>query len=354
VHDFEDEWQIYDDRKKSYIPYIDERHNQFASHTVFFEIDNYRGYKLLFYAENDNYLFINGSLRRKVAAKQWIEMSVDSLYNVYKQPLVYLTMYGTTQLNEKKIQIGYQKVLGQKAIVLSTSLLTAKPRESSTPLNYLVFTSTLVLLIFVFLFNNYNRAIEHLYNFRNLIAGLTREHSFLVNRPLSGMNLLFVGFLSILISFIFVLLRTKDINPFGNIFILSAGNSMWVHFNNFVRVGFLVFGLMLLKYFYINFIGGIFGISKATNLHFFKIVQASLIFFSIIFLFSVWLFSSQPLLSINFVFLLLIPLTIFYFLRTVLIFFMIKENITIKNLYLFSYLCIVEIVPVVIGVRFAS
>jgi hypothetical protein len=51
--------------------------------------------------------------------------------------------------------------------------------------------------------------------------------------------------------------------------------------------------------------------------------------------------------------LLLAPLIAFYTARLVLLYLVIRSIEPIKNLYLFSYLCIVELIPLIIGLRFA-
>ncbi|MFC0184764.1 hypothetical protein ACFFJX_20520 [Pseudarcicella hirudinis] len=62
---------------------------------------------------------------------------------------------------------------------------------------------------------------------------------------------------------------------------------------------------------------------------------------------------SYPFILQNFEKYLLIPVVIFFILRLLLIYFTINKLTSLKNLYLFSYLCIVELIPVIIGIRFA-
>jgi hypothetical protein len=50
---------------------------------------------------------------------------------------------------------------------------------------------------------------------------------------------------------------------------------------------------------------------------------------------------------------LLVPLIAFYTARLALLYLVIRSTEPIKNLYLFSYLCIVELIPLIIGLRFA-
>ncbi len=49
---------------------------------------------------------------------------------------------------------------------------------------------------------------------------------------------------------------------------------------------------------------------------------------------------------------LLFPLIGFYTARVALLYVVIRASESIKNLYLFSYLCIVELIPLIIGLRF--
>lgn len=354
VHDYHDDWQVYDDRMKSYIPYISEKHLGYPSHTVFCDIQSNRGYNILVYAQKaDNFLFINGSLRQKIPVGKWIVLSVDSLYRAYEQPIIYITLYGSNDIDDKKLMLGYKRSLNQKPIVLAESGITAKPRTPTPYRNYIVLVSMFILVFFSYLSNSYIRAFQRYFNLKDLFNTFIREQSSLINKPLNRMNVMFLILLSLIISLFYMLLQSKGIHIFGGRTILQEGDTLGVLLSNYFRISLAVFVIMVMKYFFIGLVGQLFNLEKIVDLHYFKIVQASSLFYSALVLVLSILFMQYLPNDFNWQVYLFTPIVAFYFIRIFILYFTIIRSIPKQSLYLISYLCIVEILPVILGIRFA-
>lgn len=354
VHDYHDDWQVYNDRMKAYIPYISEQHLGYPSHTVFCDIQSNRGYNILVYAQKaDNFLFINGSLRQKIPVGKWIVLSVDSLYRAYEQPTIYITLYGSNNIEDKKLMLGYKRSLNQKPIVLAESGITAKPRTPTPYRNYIVLVSMFILVFFSYLSNSYIRAFQRYFNFKDLFNTIVREQSFLINKPLNRMNVMFIILLSLIISLFYMLLQSKGIHVFGGRTILQEGDTLGVLLSNYFRISLAVFVIMVMKYFFIGLVGQLFNLEKVVDLHYFKIIQASSLFYSALVIVLLVLFMGYFPHDFNWQVYLFAPIVAFYLIRFFILYFTIIRSIPIQSLYLISYLCIVEILPVILGVRFA-
>jgi hypothetical protein len=354
VHDYHDDWQVYNDRMKAYIPYIVEQHLAYPSHTLFCDIQSNRGYNLLVYSKKaDNFLFINGSLRQKIPVGKWIVLNVDSLYRVYEQPTIYITLYGSNSIDDKTLLLGYKRSLGQKPIVLSESGISAKPRKPAPYRNYIVMVSMFILVMFSYLSNSYVRAFQRYYNVRDLLNTLVREQSFLINKPLSRMNIMFVILLSLIMGLFYMLLQSKGIYIFGGRTILQEGETLGVLLSNYFRIGLAVFVILIIKYVFISLIGQLFNLEKVVDLHYFKIIQSSIIFYTALVLVLLILFMDYFPHDFNWQVYLFAPVVIFYVIRFFILYFTINRSVPIQSLYLISYLCIVELLPVILGIRFA-
>lgn len=354
VHDYHDDWQVYNDRMKAYIPYISEQHLGYPSHTVFCDIQSNRGYNILVYAQKaDNFLFINGSLRQKIPVGKWIVLSVDSLYRAYEQPTIYITLYGSNNIEDKKLMLGYKRSLNQKPIVLAESGITAKPRTPTPYRNYIVLVSMFILVFFSYLSNSYIRAFQRYFNFKDLFNTFVREQSFLINKPLNRMNVMFIILLSLIISLFYMLLQSKGIHVFGGRAILQEGDTLGVLLSNYFRISLAVFVILVMKYFFIGLVGQLFNLEKVVDLHYFKIIQASSLFYSALVLVLLVLFMGYFPHDFNWQVYLFTPIVVFYLIRFFILYFTIIRSIPIQSLYLISYLCIVEILPVILGIRFA-
>jgi hypothetical protein len=65
-----------------------------------------------------------GSAAWRIPVGKWIVLSVDSLYRAYEQPIIYITLYGSNDIDDKKLMLGYKRSLNQKPIVLAESGIT--------------------------------------------------------------------------------------------------------------------------------------------------------------------------------------------------------------------------------------
>ncbi len=97
--------------------------------------------------------------------------------------------------------------------------------------------------------------------------------------------------------------------------------------------------------------GKLFNIKKIVDIHYFKIIQTTIYYFSIVLVLLLIGFNIHIKIVVEFKYLFTIVLIIFYLLRTLLIYFTINRVGNIKTLYLISYLCIVEVFPIVLGIR---
>ncbi|RFS17507.1 DUF4271 domain-containing protein [Emticicia sp. C21] len=354
VHDYHDDWQVYSDRMKAYVPYIAEQHVNYPSHTVFCDIESNRGYSLLVHAQKeDNFLFINGSLRQKIPSNQWIVLNIDSLYKVYEQPQIYITLYGSPNIEDKKLYLGHKRQLNQKPIVLAESSIKAQPRTPTPYKNYFVLVSMFILVVFTYLSNSYVRAFERYYNLRDLFNTLVRDQSFLINKPLSRMNIMFIVMLAMIMSFFCMLLQSKGIYVFGARTFLQEGETLGVLASNYFRICLAVFMALIFKYFFISLIGQLFNLEKVVDLHYFKIIQSSIIFYTFLVLALLVLFLEYFPVDFNWTAYLFTPIILFYLIRFLILYFTINRSVPIQSLYLISYLCIVELLPIILGIRFA-
>jgi hypothetical protein len=354
VHDFRDDWQVYDDRLKAYVPYIFEQHLNYPAHTAIIDLESNRNYYLLVNAKSDdNFLFIDGSLRQKVSKGKWLVLNIDSLYNVYHKQNIYVTLYGSRNIDDKSIEIGHIKQLNQKPIQLAAEKLSAKPRASQPFKNYFIIISVFILVIFSYLSNSYVRAFQRYYSIKDLFDTLIREQSFLINKPLSRMSIMFVIMLSMIIGLLYMFLQSRGVYLFGGRLILQEGETVGVLFSNYIRITLVIFGFMVLKYFFISMVGQLFNLEKVVDIHYFKIIQASIIFYTLLVGVLLIFFTGYVSKDVDWTFYLSFPMIAFYLLRILILYFTINRSLPIQSLYLISYLCIVELLPIVLGMRFA-
>ncbi len=352
IHNFRDDFQVYDEAAKAYIPYIVEQHGGETALSTYVDLESNRHYSLLVSARQDGYLFINAALKRKLRAGTWQVLSIDSLFRVYRRPEIFLTIYGAPGLDDKQVFIGYPKSATQKQVILRDDNLSVRPRPQTIYGNFLSLCLLFLLATHAFLFTFYHRAFQRFYSLRDLFSLRAQEESFLINRPLSSTNTLFALNLGFVIGYLIVFVQSRNLDVFASRTLLLGDQHMGWLIGEFFLVSGLAFLSMMGKYVLLEVMGGLYKLQDIIHVHYFKILQSSLLFFTILALFLATIAHNVPTVtwSSN---VLLIPLIAFYVARLMLLYMVIRSLESIKNLYLFSYLCIVELIPLIIGLRFA-
>lgn len=354
VKDLTQDWLIYDQREKEYVPYVAEQHNTQLSINTIVDIESNRHYELLIYVEKNNYLFFNNSLKRNLMGGQWYVLSIDSLYKVYHSHHLMITLYGTPGQVGKTILIGHKKAAVEKLITIEEeSFLNLHPKNDSKISNFFILGMLLLLAFAAFLYNSYSRAFERIYSLPDLFQVDVRDESFLINKPFSRVNLLFVVLLCLELGYLYIFTQDKQYNLFSSKELILSGQSLFDTWINYIKVVVLCLALMVAKYIGLYILSTLYKLEGIANIHYFKILQSSLLFYSTL----LFLASFSSFYVVDWAILvrsmLLIPSIIFYVLRVIIIFFTISRSTTVKSLYLISYLCIVELIPLIIGVRYA-
>jgi len=354
VRDLSQEWLVYSQNEKEYVPYVPEQHNTQLAINTLIDLESNRNYELLIYVEKENYLFFNGSLQDNLQAGTWRIMRIDSLYKIYRRPQLMITIYGTLGQVGKTVLIGHRKDTIEKRITIEEeSFLQLKPRETTAISNFFVLGMLFLIAFAAFLHNGHPRAFAYFYNIADLFQVKIRDDSFLINKPFSRTNLLFVGLLSFQLGYLYLFSQDKQYNLFSSKELLLTGQTLFDTWINYFKIVFISFIFLILKFMSLYILGVLYRLQGVANIHYFKIIQSSLLFYTGIVLMasfaSLYVFDWSSLVRQ----MIIIPGIIFYILRVVLLFFTISNTTTIKSLYLISYLCIVELIPLIIGVRYA-
>lgn len=353
IHDFEKDWIEYDQSLKVFTPFIAENGNSKKAYSLQINFNDYPGAYLLIKTETEgNFLFFDNSLKKTLKKDQWVVFKLYDLVNELKKSENTLSIYGTGNPENNKVFIGYPSTAVSNKQEKSTSTyLDLFPRNNSLFNSGLVLVFLINIIMLSFISNNYSKAFRKYYSFKDLTSFIPKENSFLINKPMDRPNMMFVILLSIISGFIIIISQTNGLNLFKENFLFQTGDTFGITTTNFFKISLLVFISFLLKFFYLNLIGKLFNIEKVIDIHFFKIIQSSLYFFSAALIALLICFNSYIDLKDNFKAVFSISLVIFYILRSILIYFTINRSGNIKTLYLISYLCIVEGFPIVLGLR---
>ena len=351
VHDIQADLLVYDEAFKTYVPYIAEQHAGEQALSAYVDVESNRRYKLLLQSQADGFLFIEAALRRKCPAGQWLVLDLDSLFQVYKKPQLFITLYGAAGASNWQAYIGHPRSAAGQTIRLNDDLLSVRPRDFSGFISFFSAGLLFLLAVHAFLISFFRRAFQTFYNPLNLITTDPADDSFLINRPLGRVSLAFALALSFSMAFLFMYVQHANINLFGAATLLPHEMGFGVIVLSYGVISSLIFLSLLGKYVFIAAVGSLYKFDSIVNLHYFRVLQSSLLFITSLVIAIAAINPHSALdLPVSYV---LLPFIGFYLLRLVWLYVTLADRLPVKNLYLFSYLCIVELIPLVVGVRFA-
>ncbi len=352
VHDFTDDWQVFDPVANVYVPYLPELYAEEPAVSAFVDLESNRGYRLLIQSDKDGYLFFDAALRGKLPAGVWQSLSIDSLFRQYRKPQLFVTLYGGSGAIGKRLIIGHAKPPGRPAVVLTEDDLSVRPVPRSAYSDFLGLGLLFLLASGALLIAANRRAFRRFFDIRDLLTLRVRDEAFLISKPFSGISLLFVLHLSFLLAYLLLYAQSQGIDLFRVKALLPLEPDLLALLLGFVGLSIIMFLLLIGKYFVLFAFGQLYRADNVPNIHFFKGIQSSLLFFTTLVLLSAiitsnvgdtsWVWTSVA-----------VPVSLFYLARLALLYLTITGLSPLKNLYLISYLCLVELIPLIVGLRFA-
>jgi hypothetical protein len=355
IYDYHNDWLVYSNQYKNYVPYSQGINESVRSVSLNIDILKNRRYFLLLRTESEGYLFLNGALQRKLQPEQWLRLNVDSLYKSFKNEELLLTIYGSAGISDKHLLLCNQKRKNTAGVVEQTAstLINIKPIQFSPFTNFAVLALLLILMLNAWIFNTNPQAFVRLINPLEYFNNNPRDQLSKINKPYSNSIIFFVIIDAMLMGFLLVFFTSNELNLFSVVNILSEQANTIQFLRDFLLLSLIFFLLMYGKFILMSVVGNMLNLDKLVDTLFLKIIQSSYFFYATLFIIifalgfsnTSWLVPLRPYI--------LFPFLIFYTARFISLYVVTKPSSSFINLYLFSYLCVIEIIPLIIGIKFA-
>jgi len=351
------EWLMYDHDEEVYVPFRYDADKEFQTFTLHLDLLRFpRASLLVRTPPKAANIFVDNALERVSKKQEWLVYNLDSLRRVTRKEKIYFSFFTASAPSEVVAYIGFPSgnpvgvSVQEETSVREVVRLT--PRSVSRFNSGVAIAFVLSLVVMSFVSNNYFRVYGKYYSLREVLSTRVKEDLFMIGKPLDRPSLLFVILLSVVLGFLILMLQFGGLSLIEGSFLFQSGNTVAVHTVNFLKLCLLVFIIFVLKFFFLNIMGKLFNLGKVTDLHYFKVIQCSLFFYSLLLLLVLIMYNTYIPLPENIDNYLFILLMVFYSWRGLLIYFTINRESNVKFLYLFSYLCIAEALPVILGMRF--
>ena len=346
VKNLDKEWLVYDTQEQLYLPvFKDEPIN---SNTLHLKIDGseYKGYFLNLKLPAKSSILTNNEILAYNDHQHQYYWSIDSLKEIYKSEL-FLTIFNP-QLKIMKEEVSVNILnLVENNTLSDNNIFQPLVRTGDFFQEFFVIAIILILLIFILIRNLYPKTAAFYYNISKALTTTTRDEQTTRMNLAEGNNLMVLILHSLIVSFVFVIIlsfydievRLVQIGLFGETFL------------SWLKIAGIVLILLIAKYLMVTFLANLFGLNFFANRHFFEFIRLSKIFYGIVILLMILFYLGFQFTSYFIVKFILYSIIFFIVIRTLVLFNKFIRTSSFTNLYLFSYLCGTEIIPLLIGFK---
>ena len=352
IVDLTEDWYFYNEKSNNFVPFIEDISPETPILTAFVNTKKYKHFALVAKSVSPNsYLFINGRFYTQLKEGEWLTIPIANINS--NGQLMTVSFYGSINPASKELFIGtLVDNASESTGIVRENFLKMKTRIPFPNLNGFISLFLILILFGTLLSNNNPKAFNEYFNFKDIFISKVRDTRYLVSKPLNQTNLVYLSLLAFVLSLLYLLMTSIGVHLFQKQIIAFGIQENVSFFVLFLKAFMISFVIYLAKYFLLNITGGLFGIGKTVNIHYYKIKQYSLLFLSIAIFIFYAIILAFPVLD-NFRQLLISASCLYFGVRTVLIYINILKSSDIQSQYLFAYLCVVEIIPIIIGIKFA-
>ena len=341
IQDLQSEWLTID-AQNHYIPFVVSQEPR-TTIGVSLDLVQYAGNQLRCCVPKNSAVLIDQQIIARPTYDRCFNLNIDSLYRVYGQKSVLLTVYQP------------QKALSEIHLsITSASPSTTFPenqikeRADTAKGDFFVIGLIALLVIYAVLINQYPKTFKTIYNLPGMLSFRMREKDMRI-RLINEAHILFLVQHCLLVAFLLIMLVASSpassmAIPYINLspHTVSAFLLLWV------ELGVIVFATVWVKYVLIMLFGSLFRLRYLKNFHMFDFMRMSLIFWLTIFFLVICTYQNVNVTDAFYSKILTYLFIIFAVARIIILYLRLLKNAQFRNMYLFSYICTAEIIPLLV------
>jgi hypothetical protein len=346
INDLRDDWLIFDSKHYAYVPFVGTSLESTPSLSFPLNMERYKHYKLFVLAPSGTSVFFNQQLIAYEGTGEGLLFDVDSLRENYASEMLLVTLYNPGFNDEGQVvtsivRIQNQEYIHPTALADPAQLLR---RSTSAFSDFFVFGIIILLTLYAIIVNAFNKKLLGFYNLGRAFSFNFREEATFKGKIFDSANLPILIVHSFLISFVAItVIMSMDTTKL-------AINNFRGALAHWALLALAVFVLFILKYWLLAMVGSLFKL-PLVNRHYLEYIRLSKIFFAILFLLFVLLYMGFNFDIHQISPIILKVLVLFFILRVFILYFKFIRSSSFNNLYLFSYLCSTEVLPMVVGLK---
>jgi hypothetical protein len=332
-------------KNNSYIPFIENSNEQ--SPVISFKVDlkQYQGLLFKCCLPKGSTILINQKIVDYQENSSCILYELDSLYKQYKLPSVWVSIYNSHR--------AYPQILTQLVEKKNENIGNNLPmvRSSAEIQNFFAAGLIVLLLFYAILSHRFPKVFKNYHSFRNISSLNLQEDMYTRIKLLNSTNLMFLLHYGLLVAYLIIIFAYS-----ANVLEIRLPGYPLDSFSDFfavwIKVALLVIGVFALKYVMVAAVGALFQLSRIVQHHILDYFRMSLTYGVILFTILVFTYLGLGKNYTIYYNIFVYSVVVFTLLRVFLLYHRLFDISSFRNIYLFSYICTSEILPLFIGFKF--
>ena len=346
--DLREDWLIYSNRHKTYAPFVENTFSPTGSFSFILNKTRTYNSNLVICFQKGSSLFVEQQIVGFYENRKCVSFDLDSLFNRYLAEDLFVTVYNKSLDLEKHSTLLISKSTGGNR---SANLLQGKisSRNDSLFKNFYLLALLLFLILLSAVYNLNPRNFREFYSLSKTFSVKLRYDNISSLKVFNWPNILIVATHCLLISYMLMVILSLLGEPVPylrtNIDGLMAAIWRWI------SLAMLVFLFILGKYLLIKLLSAMMNLRELDQIHFFEFIRISIFIYTMGFiLMAVLLLGFYSPTATHFLWVIYL-IAFLSVVRILLLYLKFLRLSTFRNLYLFSYLCTTEILPLIIGFK---
>ncbi|MDN5216547.1 DUF4271 domain-containing protein [Fulvivirgaceae bacterium BMA12] len=346
--DLRQDWLIYNNRHQTYAPFVENAASSSRSFSFILDKSSANNSNLACCFQGGSSLFIEQEIVAFYKRRKCISFDLDSLFQKYGREDLFVTVYNKSlDFNKFTTLLTAKRTEGNQ--LANTLIGEISVRDDSVFKNFYLLALLLFLIILSAVYNLNPRNFREFYSLHKAFSLKPRYDNISTLKIFNWSNLLIIFTHCLLISFMLIVVvgLLGEPIPYVRINIEGLGAGIW----RWISLAFVVFLLILIKYILIKLLSTMMNLKKFDHIHFFEFIRISIFIYSLALIFAVVLLLAFYLPVANSFIWVVYLIAFLSVVRIVLLYLKFLRLSTFRNLYLFSYLCTTEILPLIIGFK---
>ena len=344
IKDLQGEW-LKIDRNNKYVPFISDEFSSTPAIGIMLNLTRYSGNSMLCYIPSRSSVLIDQQIVAYYEKGKYVRFDIDSLHRIYNSEQILVSVYQPHQAFEK-----LKFLIVSNAPEAFTGLKNPSlKREGSALEDFFIVVLLIMLISYAFQINQYPRTFRYLYDFRKVFSLKMREDNPRI-RLINEAHIAFLIHHCLLVSFLLLLLISSH-SLVDLSLIIDQPHSFSEFIFTWLKLSFFIFLIIWLKYITVMMLGTLFKLRNLKYIHVFDFIRMSLIFWCGLFTVMILIFSGITMSDPRYVNLLVYVFIAFAVARIFILYYRLFAGTSFRNMYLFSYICTLEVIPLLVGLE---